>query len=326
MIDLLRRFGMFGPMTMCFKDDGGAGTGDDDLNKPGGAGGAGKDLNTGDDNTGKKTPDDETFELDVDGTKRTITLDEMRELATKSAGADARFQSAAEMRKEAEAGIRIGTLVKTLEGGEGTDLEAKELAVLLGIEPGELMEYLKDGDDDTDKDDKGNQAPVALTDEQFKAAYGFFPAEAKQILAHSQDRHIASARQELREISDKAVDTDAVFGKMVIGEKKDARMEVIKDMVAEDVLGKIEHGQQFGADMVTASIQKVRTQFTKFGIPNDPVVNPVVLGLGPGVQLPTEVQAEEPIKRINAFESGADDNLVKRYLQKAVKAARNLTG
>ena len=103
-------------------------------------------------------------------------------------------------------------------------------------------------------------------------------------------------------------------------------MSVIKDMVAEDVLGKIEHGQKFGADMVDASIQKIRAQFTRFGIPNNPVLNPVVLGLGPGVELPSEVQAEEPIKRIGTFEPGAEDNMVKRYLQKAVKAARNLTG
>ena len=308
---------MFVPMVMCFKDDDGAGAGEVKSGKSGA--GEGDDGN-------KKIPADETFELDVSGEKRTVTLDEMKELATKSAGADAKFEDAADMRKEAEAGIRIGTLVKTLEDGKGSELEAKELAVLLGVDPGDLMDYLKDGDEQhTDDNKNGGNLPDTLTPEAFQKAYGFSPAEAKQILEHSQNRHITSARQELRELSDKAVDKDEIFGKMVIGDKKDDRMSVIKDMVAEDVLGKVERGNAFGADMVAASIQKIRAQFTKFGIPNNPVINPVVLGLGPGVELPSEVQAEEPIKRISAFESGGDDNLVKRYLQKAVKAARNLT-
>ena len=272
-----------------------------------------------------KPPKDETFELDVNGEKRTVTLEEMKGLATKSAGADSKFQDAADMRKEAEAGIRIGTLVKTLEDGKGSEQEAKELAVLLGVDPGDLMEYLKGDDQHTDDDKNTKNLPAELTPEAFQKAYGFAPAEAKQILEHSQNRHMTAARQELRELSDKAVDKDEIFGKMVIGDKKDDRMSVIKDMVAEDVLGKVERGNAFGADMVVASIQKIRAQFTRFGIPNSPVINPVVLGLGPGIELPSEVQAEEPIKRINAFESGADDNLVKRYLQKAVKAARNLT-
>jgi len=306
MFNLRRLYGVFAPMVMCFKDGDGAGVGD------------------GDD--GKKTPKDETFELDISGEKRTVTLEEMKELATKSAGANAKFEDAADMRKEAEAGIRIGTLVKTLEDGKGSELEAKELAVLLGVDSGDLIEYLKDGESaGTGDGGNGKNLPAELTPEAFQKAYGFSPVEAKQILEHSQNRHITSARQELRDLSDKAVDKDEIFGKMVIGDKKDDRMSVIKDMVAEDVLGKVERGNAFGAEMVTASIQKIRAQFTKFGIPNNPVINPVVLGLGPGVELPSEVQAEEPIKRINSFESGADDNLVKRYLQKAVKAARNLT-
>jgi hypothetical protein len=315
-------FGMFAPMTVCFNDDGGAG----DANNSDANGGADDDKSGGGAGSGDdKASKAQTFELDVAGEKRTVTLDEMKVLATKSAGADAKFQDAADMRKEAENGIRIEKLVKSLESDGGTDQEAKELAILLGIDPGDLMEYLHDGgEQSTNTNDNGNQSPAKLTPEQVAEVLGFNPAEAKQILQHSQNRHIASARKELRELSDAAVDKDEVFGKMIVGDKKDDRMSVIKDMVAEDILGKIERGNPYGAEMVAASIQKIRAQFTKFGIPSASVVNPVVLGLGPGAVLPSEVQSEEPIKRVNAFEAGAEDNLVKRYLQKAVKAARNL--
>jgi len=68
----------------------------------------------------------------------------------------------------------------------------------------------------------------------------------------------------------------------------------------------------------------VRSQLTKLGIPKKLNQQPIVLGLGPGAGLSSEIQADEPIKRISSIEDGNEKNLVARYLQRAVKAARKI--
>jgi hypothetical protein len=312
---LQQLFGMFLPVSCVFN------TAEDDANKPDLTDdGIQKGPGAGSEPESKK-PGPETHELIIDGEKKIVTTEEMRELAQKSAGANAKFESAAELRKQAENGIRIDTLVASLDSGTGTEQDAKELATLLGLDPKDFLDFMS-GDSDNDEDPSPS-AVQELSPEVVQKALGMSPEEAKQILAHSKNRHIDDARRELKNFSDSAVEKDEIFAKMLTGPNKDDRLEVIKDMVSEDFLGRIERGQQFGAETMTASIQKIRAHLLKFGIPNNPV-NPVVLGLGPGGELPTEVQADEPIKRINAFDDGAEDNLVKRYLQKAVHASRNL--
>ena len=273
-------------------------------------------------------PKDQTYELTVNGEKRSVTLEEMQELATKSAGADRKFQDASQMRKEAEKGIRIGQLVKSLEENPSED-DAKELASILGVNQDEFLEYLNESDDDSTgkTEDKGKKTSVGKMSkvefqEIFQDMFGMTPVEVKGRLDYSHERHINDARKEIRKISDEAVDKDGIFGKMIVGEKREDRLSVIKEMVAEDVLRKIQDGMPFGADMVAASVQKIRAHLTKFGIPNKLGENPIVLGLGPSGGLPTEVQADEPIKRVNAAEDGDEKNFVNRWMQKALQAVR----
>lgn len=291
-----------------------------DDSKPSAGGGS----DSGDDS--KKTePKDQTYDLIVDGEKRTVTIDEMRELAQKSAGADKKFQSASEMRKEAEKGLRISTLVKSLSEKPSDD-EAKELAALLGIEPNEFLQYLNEGTgDDTPVRTKKATGGGKTSKDDVVAALkelGLDPVEVKSVLDYSHQRHIDSAKQEIRKISDEAVDKDEIFGKMIVGEKAEDRLAVLKDMVAEDVLRRIQDGIPFGTELVAASVQKVRSHLTKFGIPGKPDQHPIVMGLGPGGGLPAEVQTEEPIARINAAEDDGEKNLIARYLQKGLRKIR----
>ncbi|KKL92669.1 hypothetical protein LCGC14_1882360, partial [marine sediment metagenome] len=153
---------------------------------------------------------------------------------------------------------------------------------------------------------------------------GASPAEVRAILEHSQGRHVNDARKEIREISDKAVDKDEIFAKMIVGEDKDVRLTAVKDMVAEDVLRKIQDGKTFGAELVSATVQMVRSKLTKLGISKKSNQQPIVLGLGPGGALPANIQADEPIKRISSAEDEGEKNLIERYLQQAVKAARQM--
>lgn len=267
-------------------------------------------------------PKDQTFDLTVDGAKRTVTIEEMKELAQKSAGADKRFQDASDMRKEAEDGLRLKGLVARMSDGSysPTSAETSELASLIGVDPKEFAEYLKS---DEKVPAKSTSKPAeGITKEDLVKALGFDPAEAKAILDYSHQRHIEDARRQIRELSDNAVDKDDVFGKMVVGENGKDRSAAIKDMVAEDVLRAVQDGRPFGAELVAASVQKTRAHLTKFGIQGNPSQHPLTLGLGPGGGLPAEVQSETPIKRISAAEDTDESNFVARTMQKVLKSMR----
>ncbi len=264
----------------------------------------------------------ETHTIKIDGEERNLSIEELKTLASKSAGADKRFNEAAEASKVAARGTRIEVLVKAVSG-EGTPSEAdiRELAGLLEIEPAEFMASLKEGDPDPKTGKKTTETDFSA---EFKKQFDATPAEVRAILDFSQQRHVNDARKEIREISDKSVDKDEILGKMIIGEDKDDTLAEVKDMVAEDVLRKIQDGKPFGAEMVAASVQRVRSQLTKLGIPKKLNQQPIVLGLGPSEGLSSTIQADEPIKRISSVEDGDEQNLANRYLQKAVKTAREM--
>lgn len=265
----------------------------------------------------------ETHTILVDGKDVAMTLDELKERASKASGADKRFQEAAEIRKAGERGVRIETLVKSISGAKDapSEAEVRELAGLLNIEPNEFMQYLNEQPDEGSKAKKTADADF---DAEFEKRMGASAAEVRAILEHSQNRHVADARKEIREISDKAVDKDDIIGKMIVGEDKEKVLLAVKDMVAEDVLRKIQDGKTFGAELVTESVQRVRAQLTKLGIPNKLKQQPIVLGLTPSAGLPSDVQADEPIKRVKSTEDANEQNLVARYMQKAIKAAREM--
>ncbi len=270
----------------------------------------------------EETKKAETFAVTIDGEERNLSIDELKTLATKSGGADKRFNEAAEALKAGERGNRIEVLVKGLSGeGTPSDADVRELAGLLEIEHAELMQYLKEGDPTPKPSDK-----TAVTDfnKEFQEQMGATPAEVRAVLDHSQGRHVADARKEIREISDKAVDKDEIIGKMIVGEDKDDVLAAVKDMVAEDVLRKIQDGKTFGAELVAATVQMVRSKLTKLGIPKKSNQQPIVLGLGPGGALPANIQADEPIKRISSAEDEGEKNLIERYMQTALKTAREM--
>jgi len=268
----------------------------------------------------EETKKEETYAVKIDGEERNLTIEEMKTLASKSAGADKRFNEAAAATKAAERGTRIETLVKSISTNDNpSEADVRELAGLLEIDPTEFMQYLNE--EPPQKSDKKGSNDFS---EQFKKEFGASPAEVKAILEYSQQRHVNDARKEIREISDKAVDKDEIIGKMIVGEDSKEVLSEVKNMVAEDVLQKIQSGTPFGAEMVTASVQRVRSSLIKLGIPKKSNQQPIVLGLGPGAGLSSEIQADEPIKRISSVEDDQEKNLVARYLQKAVHAARKI--
>ena len=268
----------------------------------------------------------ETHTVKVDGVDVEMTIEELKEHASKSSGADRRFQQAAEATKTAERGTRIETLVKSIsKEGAPSEADVKELAGLLEIEPAEFLQALNEGDPSQKTTTKATETDFSESFQaEFKKQFDASPAEVRATLDFSQQRHVNDARKEIREISDKAVDKDEIIGKMIIGEGKDKRLLAAKNMVAEDVLKKIQDGKPFGAEMVTASVQMVRKTLSDLGISNNLNQQPIVLGLAPSEGLSSAIQADEPIKRISSTEDGDEKNLVDRYLQTAVKAARSI--
>ena len=75
--------------------------------------------------------------------------------------------------------------------------------------------------------------------------------------------------------------------------------------------------------MVAGSVQRIRSQLTKLGIPRKLVQHPF-LGLGPSEGFSSAIQADEPIKRVSSTDDGNEKNLVDRYLQRAVQTARKM--
>lgn len=325
-------FSLLNPgISMVFDGDAGAG----DTNNPDANGGSTED-NTGQGGGGgggtgdgdkNKSNESATHEVTIDGEKRVLTVPELITLASKSGGADVRFQEAAKVKKEAERGIRIQTLVDTISEGEPSEADIKELSGLLKVDSEEFMTYLNEdpnansnNNSDASKDAK-KQANYDF-DAEFKKRLGIDPAEARAILQHSTSRHVDDARKEIRETADLAVDKDEILGKMIVGEDSEKTMVAVKEMVAEDVLRKIQNGEPFGTELITASLQRVRKQLTELGIPKKLNQQPIVLGLGPGTGLPSEVQADEPIGRVSSVDDKDESNLVNRYMQKAVQDIR----
>ena len=271
--------------------------------------------------TETETKKAETHTIKVDGQDVALTLEELKERASKVSGADKRFQEASETKKAAERGIRIEELTKKIAQDDNpSEADIREYAGLIGVEPNEFMQYLNDEEPPQKKEKTGNLDFNA----EFEKVMGASPAEVKAVLEFSQQRHVNDARKEIREISDKAVDKDEIIGKMIVGEDSKEVLTTVKDMVAEDVLRKIQDGKPFGAEMVAATVQRVRSQLTKLGIPKKLNQQPIVLGLGPGAGLSSEIQADEPIERIPSTEDDQEKNLIARYLQKAVHTARKM--
>ena len=270
----------------------------------------------------KPEPKPETHTIKVDGVDVILSIEELKERASKASGADARFQEAAAATKAAERGLRIETLTKSISKEDApSEADIRELAGLLGVEPSEFMTQLKE-EGPTPK--PNTKTAIADFSAEFQKQFDMTPAEAKASWDFSQQRHVNDARKEIREISDKSVDKDEILGKMIVGEDKDEVLATVKDMVAEDVLRKIQDGKPFGAELVAASVQMVRSKLTKLGIPKKLNQQPIVLGLAPSEGLSSVIQADEPIKRVPSNEDDQEKNLIARYLQKAVHTARKM--
>ena len=311
-------FKMFGLTRVFDKDDSNDDTnnsdasGGDDKNKGGGGG--------GDDSNKQKPAEDQTHTLKIDGVYRQVTTKELVDLAQKAGGAEKRFEDANTLKTKAEDGLRIQDLMGRLsDGSTPSEGDIKELAALIGVDASEFASYLQEEPAPT-----GNTT-AAIDSEALAKALGMKVEDLVKTggnLDRSFQGQVSDARQQIRNKCDNMVDKDEIFGKIKIGKGGNDVIDTIKEMVAEDVFRKIQDGEAFGTDLTAASIQKVRAYLVKMGIPGKPDEHPLTLGLIPGGGLPSEVTSDSPIQRVSAGEEGAEDNFVKRAMQKGLKMIR----
>lgn len=279
----------------------------------------------------EKKEEVKTFTLkDGSGTDKIVTLEEMQELATKSAGADEKFREAAKIREDVEGlkdkGVEADKIVKTFgklfKGGEYDKSDIREFGEMVGLGGDEMEkmfteELKKSGTSAGAKDDGTPFRKLKVED---------LDEETQETLKQAKQSQIAEAEKKIAEMVEKAVDKDEFFGtilKKTDDKQRDDRKAAIEEMVKKDVNRRILQSpytkEQFGDPMIQGSIQEIRANIKKFGTPSKASEKPVsslLAGLGLPGDLQTKIQTDEPIERVPVTDDGWMDNFLARLAQK----------
>jgi hypothetical protein len=303
---------------------------DNDDDKGDGGGGDDDKGSKGDDDKGNDKP--ETYEVKIDGVMRELTMDELKEHASKSAGADEAFRKAAQMKEDAIKGIEIGKAFEKINSGKFDATDVRKLAELTGQDADEAVAAYnaelkaKDGKDD----DKGTKTPSAGAKPE-KIKIEDLPDDVQEIIKGARESQIEDAEKQIEKMVVDAVDKDELLGKIVIDAPEEQRTgikEVVTSMVHGDVRAKMLAShitkEKFGAEMIRNSIQKVRAEVKKLGIPSKSSKQAdrvsLLAALGPTGGLPAEVYSDEKIERVDSNDPSYHDNAVARLGQAMRKA------
>ena len=330
-LEMINRFpGMFGIQRCFFADEGkGGGDGNSGDSGDGGSGEGNKGDGDGkkdDDDAGKKP---EEYEVTIGGEKKLLSIDELKEHASKSAGADKLMREASDLRKGAKSGLDIKEAFDSVLKSDDVDAEdVRRLATLMNIDPNEMEKMFNEELEKIGVKGKGEKKDAG---DGKKIGREQLNDEMKDILDQAKNEQIVKAEADILDLCKKSVDKDDFFGKIIEDtpdEQREDRKDVIVKMVHRDIRGKIlaspYTGEKFGAEMIQNSIQTIRSELKKYGIPSksskQSAISNVLAALGPTGGLPAEVQSDEKIERVSSTESGYDDNVVKRLGQKLVQS------
>jgi len=270
----------------------------------------------------------------VDGETKQLTLDELKTLATKSAGADKRFTEAADQFKKGKEGFEIKEAFKKVFGTKDGNVDEKDirkLAVYMDEDPDKMLELFQEevrksggGGGGKSKDTPPKKVTIEDLDE-----------DTRSTLNQARQDQIDNAEIKVEKMCQEGVDKDDFFGKIlkespvdIKENRKAAIMSMVQQRVREKILASPYTKEKFGTEMIQSAIQGVRDQVKKLGIPTKSSRQPglalaSVLGLGVDGNLPAEVHSDDDIKRVSSDDPDYDDNVVKRLGQKFVKSIRN---
>ena len=271
----------------------------------------------------EKKGSDETYTLQVSGSDKTFTLEELKDAAQRVAGADAKFEEAAQTKKDADRGMRIIGLMEELNKSTNPPQEkVEEFLRELGASPEQIKEQIASSTKSTTtKDGKKGDEKVELKMEDL-------PEEARNILSDAQKSNLAEVRGNIERDCKKGVDSDSVIGKIISGvpegPERDKVMGVLYTMMNDDVRGRILAREAYGPEMIRSSVQKLRARIETFGISSNAAgAGPVLpAGLAAAVSTTPEIQEAEPIKRKPSTDPNWEDNFLARVQQRMLKGAK----
>lgn len=281
----------------------------------------------------KKTPtgDGEGYTVTIGGQQKTFTLEELKTAASRSLGADDKFEKAAKDKKEAAEGLRVVELLGRLKtGGESADpADVKEFLTVLGVDPAEATKLMEAGKKQK-AGDKGKAGKEGDTEEDTTVGMEQLDPQLQAAIKAAERLDVDQMRKKIEDDIRKGVDTDPILSKMVSEVPEEVQADFRKslyDMVMASVRGRILSREAFGPEMITSTLQTVRDWVKKTGVPAKGAGQLPVVGLAPtGTAFTADVLAPEPIKRVPSTDSNYEETAVKRFQQKFVQIARKLGG
>jgi hypothetical protein len=272
----------------------------------------------------------ETYQVKINGEMRDLTLAELKEHASKAAGADEVFRSAAQMKEDAKKGIEIGAAFKKINSGEFDATDVRKLAELTGQDADEAVAAytasLKKGNDKGDGENKATPAAKKIAMEDL-------PEDMQEIMRGAREAQIEDAQEKIAKLVEAEVAKDELLGKIVLEAPdnlqagiKEFCLQQVKDDVQKKILASPYSKEKFGTEMIRNSIQKTRAGIKKLGIPSkaDKQADRISLLAGlvrPG-DFPAEVYTDEKITRVDSNDPNYHDNAAARLGQKMRQAAQ----
>lgn len=270
--------------------------------------------------TGKDT---ETFTLQVLGQPRTVTKEELLGLASKAAGADEKFEKAAEMRKRAERGISVIEAVEKVRNQTATKAEVELLADVFGMNPADLPGY---SEGEPKKGEKKGEERRVVEEEDLSPAI-------KSAVQYSREQELREIRKDIEGQTGEAVTKDAVLQRSLEGLPAELRKTVLEELIEMAKLdvrdGICVRNQLFGPDLLNDTIQKLRHRVERLGIPTSraghsstgagvvPMMGAGMLG-SMGINIP-----DKPVQRVPVTDPNYENVTVQRALQFQQKAMRS---
>jgi len=255
-----------------------------------------------------------------DGKTLSVTQDELVALATKSAGADRKFQEAAELRKQYEGldaekarkGMSVMSLAEKISSGTASEVEAAEFLKAINLDPAVLE------GEPTGRKNQDRQPPKKVTvddlDDRLKA-----------ILSENEEAAVKRTEEQIKENVRNFVDKDPHISKIrsVVPEsKKQAFDNVIYDMAIEDTLGRVYGGQRMGPEMLTLVVQRLRNRVDNLGIPAEIKDLPLSQSIRGLEHMASVIGSHEPIKREAVGTDRYEENAIERFAQMLTRRQR----
>jgi len=264
-----------------------------------------------------------TYDVTVDGKTVSMTLEELQAAASKSAGADARFDEAAQIRKNAEQGANFLALINEIK--DSKDGVSKDQFLRLfrsaGYSEEDIPNYEETikskGVTKVAKEDKN------IVDVNKKVTMENLDDDTKAILTAAKEANFKKVREEIYNKVEKSVDKDEILAKL-IDSKTDADRTKVRstlcDMTKSEVQRRILANEPFSDEMIQSVLQGIRHQVDMLGTPAKAITQIPVVGFGPTPESSAKIIADKPIERVNSDDPDYIDNVVERHLQKQYKS------